>query len=533
MKFLPIISEILDSDALGTIRLQLGNIDFVATSHFPQKIDGSPPCEYFFQLYVKQSVDTVPGPEHLASTVLRDLVSDTIDLMDVNRVDAARLLIDLEAYLPQGIFVLRGTPLDKIEGPVTWKAEDVAVEAIFSRLFALPRAPHKTVYYHALLTEMCKLVPKAIASTFGRAIRTIYKNLEYMECELEVRFWDWLSHHLSNFSFKWKWEEWATDLSLPPLHPRLVCIKETIEKEMRLSYYQRVRATLPEEYLVLLSEEAPVANFLYKLPTAKLHEEAEELMRLLRSKGDSTIIDSLLAKVQVSPGKSQSGDDRESLQLLVQCVLQLGHQSFSHALNTIEHNLPLLQSRCNADSDSRRTTVNVVMKFWEQQPFVGATLLDKLLNYSVLSPLSVLQWLFWDTQPATFGKSFAWELCKTTIDKVNTRVVQVQDRWRASEMEPDSIVPEAQDAHNRLRTTWDLVQTEQKEVFVFLFTEFVGLLDRSSSDPWALHWVNGIFREVVRRYSKEIRGLKETMSNNVKLSGLDESSGGLLSQVLQ
>lgn len=106
----------------------------------------------------------------------------------------------------------RATPFDKLkdvpEGKSTWKPEDMAVDAIFSQILQLPAPEHKAVYYHSMITETCKIAPSAIAPSLGRAIRFLYKNIEMMDEELTYRFMDWFSHHLSNFDFRWKWQEW-------------------------------------------------------------------------------------------------------------------------------------------------------------------------------------------------------------------------------------------------------------------------------------------------------------------------------------
>lgn len=119
---------------------------------------------------------------------------------------------DLDCSWAPDIFVKRGTTFDKLkevpEGKSTWKPEDVVVDAIFSQIFQLPAPEHKLVYYHSVITEICKLSPAAVAPSLGRAIRFLFRNVEVMDMELEYRFMDWFAHHLSNFEFRWKWLEW-------------------------------------------------------------------------------------------------------------------------------------------------------------------------------------------------------------------------------------------------------------------------------------------------------------------------------------
>lgn len=168
--------------------------------------------EIYFSVYADQDIETVPPTSDIASSILRDSLVDTINILDYNRNAAARFLIDLDCYFSGDTFVKRATQFDKLrnveEGHSTWKPEDVAVDAVFSQLLQLPVSEHKFVYYHAVLTEACKIAPAAIAPSLGRAIRWLYKNVDQMDLELVYRLEDWFAHHLSNFGFTWKWTEW-------------------------------------------------------------------------------------------------------------------------------------------------------------------------------------------------------------------------------------------------------------------------------------------------------------------------------------
>jgi nuclear cap-binding protein subunit 1 len=215
--------------------------------------------EIFLSVYANQDVESVPPLTDAASSLIRDALLDTINVLHINRNITARHLIDLDCYFAPRTFAARATPFDKlrdIEPPKsTWKPEDVAVDAVFSQLFQLPTPEQKLVYYHSVLTEACKLAPAAIAPSLGRAIRYLYRNSSRLDLELSSRFMDWFAHHLSNFGFTWKWTEWVDDVYLPDAHPRKAFIAGALDKEIRLSFAQRIKNTLPEPYKELISPE--------------------------------------------------------------------------------------------------------------------------------------------------------------------------------------------------------------------------------------------------------------------------------------
>jgi nuclear cap-binding protein subunit 1 len=181
----------------------------------PEKVQVGPRAIYpeiYFSVYTEQDIETVPAPSDPAALLIRDALSDTINILDYNRHITARFLIDLDCYFAPNTFVKRATAFDKLRDIAgdrpTWKPEDVVVDAAFAQLFQLPAPEHKLVYYHSVLTEACKIAPAAVAPSLGRAIRYLYRNVERMDLELSDRFLDWFAHHLSNFGFTWKWTEW-------------------------------------------------------------------------------------------------------------------------------------------------------------------------------------------------------------------------------------------------------------------------------------------------------------------------------------
>lgn len=168
--------------------------------------------EVYFSVYGDQDLETVPPSSDSASLLIRDSLTDTINVLDFNRTVAARFLIDVDCYFAPNTFVKRATAFDKLREMAgdksTWKPEDVVVDAAFASLFQLPSPQHKLVYYHSIITEACKIAPAAVAPSLGRAIRYLYRNIDRLDQELGHRFLDWFAHHLSNFGFTWKWSEW-------------------------------------------------------------------------------------------------------------------------------------------------------------------------------------------------------------------------------------------------------------------------------------------------------------------------------------
>ncbi|KTW28636.1 uncharacterized protein T551_02486 [Pneumocystis jirovecii RU7] len=480
-----------------------------------------------FRIFINQPIETVPSSQTIASSVIRDVVEDIIDIMEFNRKEAARFLADLSCYFAPNLFVSES--LNEINNQINtlseWKSEDIILETIFGRLFRLPKPLQRPIYYHSLLIELCKLIPKRFAPSLGYTIRYIYKELPRLNGEILYRFWSWFSHHLSNFNFSWKWDEWVSDLELDSTHPKKVFIRETIEKEIRLSYYSKIKDSLPQAYHILLPGEPSGPYFDYDLPNSKYFAEVETLLETMKVNTEQSETDVALEIIEKTAAENNEEDPQfEALKALVQCVLHLGAKSFSNALNTIERNLPGLRARCNASKKACRQTIDIIMKFWKDQPGIAVTLIDKFLNYSIINIVSIIEWVFLDVDIEYINRGFIWELMKIVLDKINSRVIQTKRHLKNT----DTFLNDNSEDLLKYEKTYKKVFSDQKDVLIAIFEMFPKLYDRiknlhgksngcqengfsDNQVSWQLQWVKGLFEEFVRKCHHEISNLSEIL----------------------
>lgn len=128
-------------------------------------------------------------------------------------------------------------------------------------------------------------------------------------------------------------------MELPPDHPQYSFIRETLEKEIRLSYYERIKTSIPEEFLVMIPQAAPAPEFQYKNPEHPLHEQAKAVIESLRAKKTVEEVRDILDKfneTQAQQGIDEQTRIRATRELFLQCLLLVGSKSFSHVLNVVE-----------------------------------------------------------------------------------------------------------------------------------------------------------------------------------------------------
>ncbi len=105
----------------------------------------------------------------------------------------------------------------------------------------------------------------------------------------------------------------------------------------------------------------------------------------------------------------------------------IGSKSLSHVLSCIERCKERLLDIGRQSESARKQIITSVMDYWHDQPGVGVNIVDKLLNYTILTPISVIEWVLLEHNDGGAALSRAWiyEMVLMTVSKVSNRVRQV------------------------------------------------------------------------------------------------------------
>jgi nuclear cap-binding protein subunit 1 len=160
-------------------------------------------------------------------------------------------------------------------------------------------------------------------------------------------------------------------------HPQVCFIRETLEKETRLSYYERIKSIIPTEFHNLIPATSPGPGFEFKDENHPLRSKAVTLIEALRTKKSVEDVRELLVsfrKELAEEAGAGAGEDaqyqQQSRQLFVQCLLLVGSKSFSHILNVVERYLDVLRL-VNQTPEGRLHTVQIVASFWKNNTQVS------------------------------------------------------------------------------------------------------------------------------------------------------------------
>ena len=157
--------------------------------------------------------------------------------------------------------------------------------------------------------------------------------------------------------------------------------------------------------------------------------EGRELAKLLRAKAPEDEIQPIIDKIHSAALDLSLDPMVSSTDVFVTAVLHVGSKSLSHVLAAIERTKDRLLSAGAASEAARTQIIAAVMAYWSAQPGVALCIVEKLLNYGIVSPQSVAQWALVAHAGATKGRSlsesYVFELVFNTVTKVTSRVHQV------------------------------------------------------------------------------------------------------------
>ena len=190
--------------------------------------------------------------------------------------------------------------------------------------------------------------------------------------------------------------------------------------------------------------------------------EGQQLAALIRSKATNEEIEPVINSIE-KQAKTTSNIDPllVSTDAFVTAICYIGSKSLSHLLSCIERNKERLLAIGPRSPAARRQIITSVMTYWKYQPGIGVNIVDKLLNYTILTPRSVIEWALIDTQVdrgTNLASSHIYEMIASTVHKVTNRVRQIVAAYR----QPGGL-PEEQS--RLLLATLEQERTEMKQLF--------------------------------------------------------------------
>ncbi|XP_054800174.1 nuclear cap-binding protein subunit 1 [Prosopis cineraria] len=305
--------------------------------------------------------------------------------------------------------------------PVPFRYEYLMAETIFSQLLMLPQPPFKPIYYTLVIIDLCKALPGAFPAVVAGAVRALFEKIADLDMECRIRLILWFSHHLSNFQFIWPWEEWAYVLDLPKWAPQRVFVQEVLDREVRLSYWDKVKQSI--ENAPGLEELLPPKggpNFKYGAEDDKENSEhvlSGELNNMVKGR---VPIREIIAWIDenVLPNNGLE----VSLRVTIQTLLNIGSKSFTHLITVLERYGQVIAKVC-PDQDKQVMLIAEVSSLWKSNTQMTAIAIDRMMGYRLVSNLAIVRWVFSPENIEQFHTSDRpWEVLRNAVSKTFNRI---------------------------------------------------------------------------------------------------------------
>lgn len=331
----------------------------------------------------------------------------------------------MEEYLLDVLFFLNGCRKEcaacMVGLPVPFRYEYLMAETIFSQLLLLPEPPFKPMYYTLVIIDLCKSLPGAFPAVVAGAVRALFDRISELDMECRTRLILWFSHHLSNFQFIWPWEEWAYVLELPKWAPQRVFVQEVLDREVRLSYWDKVKQSI--ESTPALEELLPPKggpDFRYTSEDDENKTEytlSTELNGMV--KGRKTARDVIIwLEETVIPLNGLE----VALRVVVQTLLDIGSKSFTHLITVLERYGQIIAKIC-PDEETQIMLISEVASFWKNSAQTTAITIDRMMGYRLISNLAIVKWVFSQSNVDLFHTSDRlWEILRNALNKTYNRI---------------------------------------------------------------------------------------------------------------
>ncbi|KAF8366504.1 ncbp-1, partial [Pristionchus pacificus] len=345
----------------------------------------------------------LPGAHSIERHLIDDELGWIIDLNEMNRKDCAEALLN---------YTHRATV------PLPY----VVLETVFSRLFSLPDSPQPRLFYGALLIELCRLQPNTFPQVLAQAAELLYDRAHEMQPACLDRFVDWFSYHLSNFQYRWSWQDWNDCLEADALDNKFILAKEVLEKCMRFSYYERILEILPESHKRLQPAKPDV---IYPMEDEN-HEEFERARHFQALFQEKLAADAMIEELRVEEQTGEGPEfDSRAFSVFFAVLLKLASKSFSHNFAALTRYHKTLKHVVANSPTMQQTLLSTLYGCWRNNTQMMLILIDKLLKMQILDCSVVVAWIF-DGEDAQqeHSRQWLWEMLNNSLGKLGKHVAK-------------------------------------------------------------------------------------------------------------
>ena len=277
--------------------------------------------------------------------------------------------------------------------------ERLLVNFLFTRLL---RPSHSTVGIggEVMLVAGCR-ISRSFAPAMAKAFRALIArpadfNVDFIGA---TRLAEWFAFHLSQFDFKWSWDEWEPYTCLGSGNVQRYFLSILLDRLHRLSYVEKIEAVVPAAFRTAF----PVTSSVLERTTwdCATDEHADHLLALLRSKATDSIQEMLQT-------------DQITLHMLIHAMLFLACKTLSHTMAILDRNAELLRTLASKGKDEKKKITRAVLDYFggELGEACELVLAKLLLHLRVIDATSLLDAMLDNLSGDFRVSSVSWRLVR-------------------------------------------------------------------------------------------------------------------------
>lgn len=182
-------------------------------------------------------------------------------------------------------------------------------------------------------------------------------------------------------------------------------------------------------YVLFLSSVSFLSvSLLTTVSATPFSAEGREIAALLKRKAPDEEFLPVIERIHIQALDHSLDPLVTSTDVFMTAVCWVGSKSLSHVLACIDRTKTRLIDVGSASEAARAQIITSVTAYWHAHPGVFLAIIEKLLNYSILTPSSVINWALagpGSSGGASLAQAHIFEMVFNTASKVTGRVRQV------------------------------------------------------------------------------------------------------------
>jgi nuclear cap-binding protein subunit 1 len=249
-------------------------------------------------------------------------------------------------------------------------------------------------------------------------------------------------------------------------------------------------------------------------------KEGQEMAALLRRKAPDEEFSPIFERIQSDASERALDPIVASTDVFMTAVAWVGSKSLSHVLACIDRSKGRLLDLGGESESARTQIITSVLAYWHAHPGVALSIIEKLLNYSIVTPFSVVDWAL-SAKTSAAGQYLAephvFELVSNTVAKVTGRVRQILTSSDSDEETRDKEVAAMRDLFRSINdalSSWASGSKDEQMEDGDGSSEPEALIRR-----WGQRWLR-VFQRMAA--IEEAFVLEANKNKTIKMNGTDE-----------